>query len=71
MLFSLHKHCLDLYISDTALEVSWFLHYFTTSIRHGVENYFPRLWGTSISDAILTHGVQQIGQLDGHGLYQA
>ena len=25
---------------------------FTTSISHGVENYFPRLWGTGISDAI-------------------
>ena len=24
----------------------------TTSIFHGVENYFPRLWGTGISDAI-------------------
>ena len=28
------------------------LYCFTTSISHGVENYFPRLWGTSISDAI-------------------
>ena len=26
---------------------------FTTSISHGVEKYFPRLWGTGISDAIL------------------
>ena len=25
---------------------------FTTSISHGVEKYFPRLWGTGISDAI-------------------
>ena len=25
----------------------------TTAIFHGVENYFPRLWGTGISDAIL------------------
>ena len=25
---------------------------FTVSISHGVENYFPRLWGTGISDAI-------------------
>ena len=26
---------------------------FTTSISHGVESYFLRLWGTGISDAIL------------------
>ena len=25
---------------------------FTTSISHGVEKNFPRLWGTGISDAI-------------------
>ena len=52
MLFSLLKHYLDLYISDTALKVSRSLYCFTTSICHGVENYFPRLWGTGISDAI-------------------
>ena len=54
MLFYLLKHYLDLYISDTALKVSRSLYFFTTSISHGVENYFPRLWGTGISDAILT-----------------
>ena len=48
MLFSLLKHYLD-----TALKVSQSVHCFTTSISHGVENYFPRLWGTGISDAIL------------------
>ena len=52
MLFSLLKHYLDLYISDTALKVSHTLYCFTTSVCHGVENYFPRLWGTGISDAI-------------------
>ena len=52
MLFSLLKHYLDLYISDTALKVFWSLYRFTTSVCHGVENYFPRLWGTGISDAI-------------------
>ena len=52
MLFSLLKRYLDLYISDTATKVSWSLYCFTTSICHGVENYFPRLWGTGISDAI-------------------
>ena len=50
MLFSLLKHYLD---TDTALKVSQSVYCFTTSISHGVENYFPRLWGTGISDAIL------------------
>ena len=52
MLFSLFKHYLDLYISDTALNVSRSLYCFTTSVCHGVENYFPRLWDMGISDAI-------------------
>ena len=50
MLFSLLKHYLD---TDTALKVSQSVCCFT-SISHGVENYFPRLWGTGISDAIFT-----------------
>ena len=37
----------------------------TTSISHGVEKYFPRLWGTGISDAIfkrsLTQPHEQVG----------
>ena len=49
MLFSLLKHYLD---TDTALKVSQSVYCFSTSISHGVENYFPRLWGTGISDAI-------------------
>ena len=49
MLFSLLKHYLD---TDTALKVSQSVYCFTTSISHGVSNYFPRLWGTGISDAI-------------------
>ena len=49
MLFSLLKHYLD---TDTALKVSKSVYCFTTSISHGVENYFPRLWGTGISDTI-------------------
>ena len=49
MLFPLLKHYLD---TDTALKVSQSVYCFTTSISHGVENYFPRLWGTGISDAI-------------------
>ena len=52
MLFSLLKHYLNLYISDTALNVSRSLYCFTTTVCHGVENYFPRLWGMGISDAI-------------------
>ena len=52
MLFSLLKHHFDLDITDTALKVPQSLYCFTTSISHGVENYFPRLWGTGISDAI-------------------
>ena len=52
MSFSLLKHHFDLNITDTALKVSQSLYCFTTSISHGVENYFPRLWGTGISDAI-------------------
>ena len=63
MLFSLLKHHFDLNITDTALKISRSLNCFTTSISHGVENYFPRLWGTGISDAILTssisHGVEK------------
>ena len=30
---------------------------FTTSVCHGVANYFPRLWGTGISDVIFTLNV--------------
>ena len=52
MLFSLLKYHLDLNITETALKVFQSLYCFTTSISHGVENYFPRLWGMSISDAI-------------------
>ena len=43
---------MDLYISDTALKVFRSLYFFTPSICHSVVNYFPRLWGTGISDAI-------------------
>ena len=49
MLFSLLKHYLD---TDTTLKLSQSVYCFTTSISHGVENYFPRLWGTGIFDAI-------------------
>ena len=52
MLFSLLKHYLDLYISDNTLKVSQYLYCISTSICHGVENYFPRLWDMGISDAI-------------------
>ena len=49
MLFSLLKHYLD---TDTALKLSQSVYCFTTSMSHGVENYFPKLWGRGISDAI-------------------
>ena len=52
MLFSLLKQHFELNITDTALKVSRSLYCFTTTISRGVENYFPRLWGTGISDAI-------------------
>ena len=55
MLFCLRKHHLDLSVADTALKVSRSLYCFTTSISHGVENNFPRLWGMGISDAIFVH----------------
>ena len=51
MLFSLLKHYLD---TDTALKVSQSVYCFTAFISHGVENYFPRLWGTGISDSIFS-----------------
>ena len=50
-LFSPFKYNLDLYITDTVLKVSRSLYCLTTSISHDVENYFPRLCGTGISDA--------------------
>ena len=43
------------FLTDTALKVSRSLYCFTTSISHGVESYFPRLWGMGISDAFLCH----------------
>ena len=52
MLFSLLKHYLELLITETALKVSRSLYCFTTSVSHGAENFFPRLWVMGISDAI-------------------
>ena len=49
MLFSLLKLYLH---TDTALKVSQSVYCFTTSISCGAENYFSRLCGTDISDAI-------------------
>ena len=46
--------------TDTALKVSYSVDCFTTSISHAVENYFLRLWGTGISDAIFYHYTQYI-----------
>ena len=55
MLFSLIKHYLD---TDTAMKVSHSVYYFTTSISHAIENYFLRLWGMGISDAIFFNDIQ-------------
>ena len=63
MLFSLLKHHLDLNITDIALKVSPSLYCFTTSISHGVENCFPRLWGTGMSDAIFV--ILEVGDMRG------
>ena len=59
MLFSLHY--LELYITDSAVKVSRFLYWFTTYISHGVENYFPRLFHTGISDAVFSFIIDLIG----------
>ena len=49
-----HKELyLELYITYTALKVSRTLYCFTTSVSHGVENYFSRLCGTGISAIFL------------------
>ena len=56
MLFSLLSHYLD---TDTALKVSQSLYCYTTSVSYGVENYFPRLWGAGISDAIFELSLTQ------------
>ena len=66
MLFSQLKHYLELYITDNALNVSRSLYCFTTSICHGVENYFPRLWGTGIFDVILLDFMFVFPQMIGH-----
>ena len=42
-LFPLLEHYLALDISDTALKVSQSLYFYTTSISHVIENYYPRL----------------------------
>ena len=54
MLFSPLQHYWD---TDSVLKLSQCLYCFTT-ISHGVENYFPRLWGMGISDAIFEIGVR-------------
>ena len=63
MLFSLLKHYLELYVTDTAVKVSRSLYCFTTFISHGVKNYFPRLWGMGISNAIFSLTIAGISLL--------
>ena len=59
--FNISLHCLELYVTDTALKVSRSLYCFTTSISHGVLNYFPNLWGTGISDTIFMSADLSVG----------
>ena len=59
MLFSLLKNYLELCIHVTAIKVSRYLYCFTTSISYDVQNYFPRLWGTGISDALFASVVKR------------
>ena len=51
----LSLRCYFLYITyldtDTALKVSQSVCCFTTSISHGVKNYFPRLWVSTLTKA--------------------
>ena len=47
------KHYLDLTkLTLFSLNVSRSFYCFTYSISHGIDNYFPRLWGTGISSVI-------------------
>ena len=39
------------YITDFVVKASWSLYCFTSSVSHGVKNYFPRLWGMIIFNA--------------------
>ena len=50
--YFLYLNIIWAFITDTALKVSRSLYCFTTSISHGVEKDFPRLWDTGISDSI-------------------
>ena len=61
MLLSLLKHYFD---TDTALKLTQSVYCFTTSTSHVVENYFPRLWGTGISDAIFVISTTKKGKTE-------
>ena len=50
--YFLHLNIILTLLTLFALKVSLSLYCFTSSVSHGVENYFPRLWGMDISDAI-------------------
>ena len=50
-LFSPLKNYWDLHKFDTVSSFLIFVH-FTSSVSHGVENYFPALWDTGFSDTI-------------------
>ena len=50
-------------MTDTVLKVSRSLYCFTTHISHGVENFFPRQWGTYICDAIFCNMTSKLSFL--------
>ena len=53
-----------IYITSTVhLIVSWSINWFTSSMSHGIQCYFPGLWGTYISDAILLYPRREAGIL--------
>ena len=51
--FSVLKHYLDLYITDTVCSERLLIFFCLGSVSHGVRSCFPGLWGLGISDAIL------------------
>ena len=60
--FFLHLNIIWTFI--TALKIFQSLYCYNTSISHGIENYFPRLWGTGISDAIFNNKIHPSSPLD-------
>ena len=52
---------MDLYKVDTVYSESLLIfELFHTCVPHGVKNYFPRLWGMDISDAIFQFSIRKV-----------